>query len=144
HWAEGAPMLAWWQRCAEFLSPATTPLDEAVLRFSAPPAQLKNLVGDVQAAVSAAEVGARLAAHAGNGVLFARLQGEHLTAALPALFADLATRWQAITLLAAPLDAKHRLDVWGPPPAGFPLMQRIKEQFDPQSTLNPGRFLGRL
>ena len=143
-WNDGPPMLAWWQRCTEFLSPTTTPVDEALLRVSAPPAQLKDLIAHLQSAVREATVEARLAAHAGNGVLFARLHGEHLAAALPALFSALATRWNAVTLLAAPQVAKQHLDVWGPPPAGFPLMQQIKEQFDPRSTLNPGRFLGRL
>jgi len=143
-WSDGPPMLAQWQRCAEFLSPATTPGGEALLRVSVPPAQLKELIEHVQSAARESMVEARLAAHAGNGILFARLHSENLAAALPALFAVLATRWNAVTLLAAPTEAKQHLDVWGPLPAGFPLMQRIKEQFDPRSTLNPGRLLGRL
>jgi glycolate oxidase FAD binding subunit len=58
---------------------------------------------------------------------------------------------QAVTSLggttvveAAPATLKERLDVWGEPGADFPLMRRLKEQFDPQGILNPGRFLGRL
>ena len=47
-------------------------------------------------------------------------------------------------LLAAPPDVKRGMDVWGPLPDSFPLMQRIKAEFDPRNTLNPGRFLGRL
>ncbi|MGD0205100.1 MAG: FAD-binding oxidoreductase, partial [Dehalococcoidia bacterium] len=43
-----------------------------------------------------------------------------------------------------PLALKEKIDVWGEPAADFPLMRRIKEQFDPQGILNPGRFLGRL
>ncbi len=34
------------------------------------------------------------------------------------------------------------VDLWGPPPSSFPLMQRIKEEFDPNCILNRGRFLG--
>jgi len=33
------------------------------------------------------------------------------------------------------------LDPWGPVPALAP-MRRLKEQFDPRATLNPGRFVG--
>src|SRR5439155_18559263 len=31
---------------------------------------------------------------------------------------------------------------WGPPPASFPIMQRLKDNFDPEHRLNPGRFVG--
>jgi glycolate oxidase FAD binding subunit len=58
---------------------------------------------------------------------------------------------QAVTRLsgslvveACPLSLKEKIDVWGEPAADFPLMRRLKEQFDPQGILNPGRFLGRL
>ncbi len=43
----------------------------------------------------------------------------------------------------APLAVKKQLDVWGPT-GGFPIMQAIKRQFDPDGILNPGRFVGRL
>jgi glycolate oxidase FAD binding subunit len=43
-----------------------------------------------------------------------------------------------------PLTLKEKIDIWGEPAADFPLMRRLKEQFDPQGMLNPGRFLGRL
>ncbi|MEK7217392.1 MAG: FAD-binding oxidoreductase, partial [Chloroflexota bacterium] len=36
------------------------------------------------------------------------------------------------------------VDVWGPPPPSFSVMQRMKQQFDPERLLNPGRFVGRL
>jgi glycolate oxidase FAD binding subunit len=35
-------------------------------------------------------------------------------------------------------------DVWLGEPPGFLLMRRIKEEFDPRRTLNPGRFVGGL
>ncbi len=39
---------------------------------------------------------------------------------------------------------KVGLDVWGEEPGSMAIMNRIKEQFDPQRLLNRGRFLGRL
>ncbi len=41
-------------------------------------------------------------------------------------------------------ELKRRIDVFGPPPPSFPLMRAIKQQFDPNNVLSPGRFVGRL
>ena len=35
-----------------------------------------------------------------------------------------------------------KLDAWGSPGDALPLMRAVKAQFDPKSTLNPGRFVG--
>ncbi|MBI4498784.1 MAG: FAD-binding oxidoreductase [Chloroflexi bacterium] len=50
----------------------------------------------------------------------------------------------SLLVAACPPEVKALVDVWGPVPESFPLMQRIKAEFDPRRTLNPGRFLGRL
>ena len=41
-----------------------------------------------------------------------------------------------------PLPVKANIDVWGDPPDSMVIMRRIKEKFDPNGILNPGRFLG--
>jgi glycolate oxidase FAD binding subunit len=46
-----------------------------------------------------------------------------------------------LTVLAAPVALKQDLDVWGYTGSAIDLMQRIKQQFDPQNILNPNRFL---
>ena len=43
-----------------------------------------------------------------------------------------------------PLPVKKRIDVWGDQPQAMELMRRIKQKFDPQGILNPGRFLGKI
>lgn len=43
-----------------------------------------------------------------------------------------------------PLELKRKVDVFGEPPPSFTLMRRIKEQFDPNGVVSPGRYLGRL
>jgi len=45
-------------------------------------------------------------------------------------------------VLRAPLEVKRQVDVWGSAGDALPLMRRLREQFDPQRTLNPGRFVG--
>jgi len=47
-------------------------------------------------------------------------------------------------LEACPPEVKRRLDAWGPVGADFRLMERIKREFDPNSILNPGRYVGGL
>ncbi|MEO6910330.1 MAG: FAD-binding oxidoreductase [Edaphobacter sp.] len=46
------------------------------------------------------------------------------------------------SLIVLQQPAHTDVDLWGPLPDSFPLMQQIKQQFDPNRTLNPGRFLG--
>ena len=41
-------------------------------------------------------------------------------------------------------ELKRRIDVFGDPPPAFDLMRRVKQQFDPNGILSPGRFVGRL
>ncbi len=46
-----------------------------------------------------------------------------------------------LTIESAPQELKRSADVWGPPGPGVRLMHRVKEQFDPQGILNPGRYV---
>lgn len=53
-------------------------------------------------------------------------------------------RQTRVTLVKAPLAVRQNGEVWWPLPPGFALMRRTKEALDPDNTLNPGRFVGRL
>ncbi|MGB3513514.1 MAG: FAD-binding oxidoreductase [Microcoleaceae cyanobacterium] len=46
-----------------------------------------------------------------------------------------------LTVLAAPLDIKEKLDVWGYNQNALEIMRGIKQQFDPQNILNPHSFV---
>ncbi|HEX9398796.1 MAG TPA: FAD-binding oxidoreductase [Anaeromyxobacter sp.] len=48
----------------------------------------------------------------------------------------------ALVLTAAPSALRARADVWGPPPAAFDVMRRLKHELDPEARLAPGRFVG--
>ncbi len=39
-------------------------------------------------------------------------------------------------------EVKQQFHVWGPTRQDFPLMQKLKREFDPDGVLNPGRYVG--
>jgi glycolate oxidase FAD binding subunit len=45
-----------------------------------------------------------------------------------------------VVVASAPDDVKRDVDVWGPV-RGVAVMQRIKDQFDPDGLMCPGRFV---
>jgi glycolate dehydrogenase FAD-binding subunit len=47
----------------------------------------------------------------------------------------------SLVLLAAPDELKREVGVWGAEPATLDLMLRLRDAFDPQRTINPGRYL---
>jgi glycolate oxidase FAD binding subunit len=49
----------------------------------------------------------------------------------------------SVAVVDAPASVKTAVDVWGPIPA-LDLMRRVKDQFDPDRRLAPGRFVGGL
>jgi glycolate oxidase FAD binding subunit len=48
----------------------------------------------------------------------------------------------SVVVLHAPPAVRQAVDVWGPVP-GLALMRAVKDQFDPDHRLAPGRFAGR-
>jgi glycolate oxidase FAD binding subunit len=48
-----------------------------------------------------------------------------------------------LSILTAPAAVKQQLDVWGYNGNAIALMQKIKQQFDPQNLLSPNRFVDR-
>jgi glycolate oxidase FAD binding subunit len=79
---------------------------------------------------------------AGAGVLTAGLDdSERLGAELAQLRGIASRHGGAAVLRCAPPQRKAGLDVWGPVSA-LALMRRLKDQFDPEHRLAPGRFVG--
>ena len=78
------------------------------------------------------------------GTGYARLEGNEqaLRTALLALRDELVKMGGTMVALGCPVAVKRGLDVWGPAADTQPLMVRIKQRFDPDGILNPGRFLG--
>jgi glycolate oxidase FAD binding subunit len=80
--------------------------------------------------------------------LLAQDDGEHERTALQRIVSEILSRagakQGAATLLHAPQWLKDRVNPWGLTRSDFPLMQRVKQAFDPQSLFAPGRFVGGL
>ncbi|MDZ4718014.1 MAG: FAD-binding oxidoreductase [Roseiflexaceae bacterium] len=81
------------------------------------------------------------------GVGMLRLVGandEVLLAGIVQLRTDVASMQGSISILGCSPGIKRRIEVWGDVGDGLALMRRVKERFDPQRTLSPGRFVGRI
>lgn len=118
-----------------------TPADQLRLRLGVPPASLAEAVAQLRASVPGA---ARWIAAADSGLLFVDAPCADLDEAargIEAARAALAPLGGNLTVEQAPPELKQRVDIWGPAGEGARLMHRVKQEFDPQRTLNPGRFV---
>lgn len=83
--------------------------------------------------------------HAGNGVAIARFgafDAADLTRVLVGRLQSAALKeGGSLTVLRSTVEGLTRQIVWGSRQASFGLMQSVKDQFDPQDVLNPGRFI---
>ena len=87
---------------------------------------------------------------AGNGVLRAAVEGSVPAAdvgrdIVSPLRERLVAEGGSLVVERAPVELKRAVDVWGPiPEPALAVMKRLKTEFDPRGTLNPGRFVGGL
>lgn len=90
-------------------------------------------------------------AHAGTGILYAhislnedlyRAKEERLTHMVNVLREQVEEMDGSLVVEYAPAVFKKRIDVWGEVGGMFPVMKRLKREFDPKGILNPGRFVG--
>ncbi len=83
---------------------------------------------------------AELRAHVGSGVTW--LGAAYVeTEVIEVLRTALAAYDGGVVVVEAPVELKKQIDVWGPA-RGIDVMRRIKDQFDPEHRMSPGRFVG--
>jgi FAD/FMN-containing dehydrogenase len=123
----------------------TAPEWGIILRLGVLPADTAAMIAEIERLLPKSS----LRAHAAQGVI--RVHAE--TAALdefkrrerPKRIAELRGRAKArggqLVILRAPAEIRAQLDVWGEVGPTAPLMRALKEKFDPQAQLNPGRFV---
>jgi glycolate oxidase FAD binding subunit len=123
------------------------------IKVACPPAELASVLADLRGGPLA--WAGSVSAHAGTGVLWmasdAR-EGE-LEASRGRIVPDLARRITearerlaacggSVVVVKAPPELKRAVDAWGPAGDALGLMRRVKERFDPDRRLSPGRFVG--
>ncbi len=107
------------------------------------PGELAGWLAALQSAATEHALSLHWRAHAGHGAIRTQLAGQP-----EALVDTVQTLRQAAEAARGALVVEEyapalagRIDPWGTP-AALDLMRRVKAQFDPHNTLNPGRFVG--
>ncbi|WP_319460713.1 FAD-binding oxidoreductase [Micromonospora sp. RTP1Z1] len=118
---------------------------EIGLKLTAALSGVPRLLADARAAADRHGLPLALRGSAGVGVLHAGLPGtadpERVAGLVDALrMATAAVAGHAVVLTAPPA-VRDRIDLWGPVD-GLALMRRVKQRFDPDARLAPGRFVG--
>ncbi len=121
----GAEERRFWQALDGALEASAAESAALTVKASLLPAQVVSWLGELTGLAAAMSVAARYRAHAGHGIVYARLSGT------------------ADALASAVERLRAAASAWGPV-AALDVMRRIKERFDPNATLNPGRFVGGL
>ncbi len=125
-----------WQRESLFENNAL------VAKFSVLPAK----IAEAAQAITANFPGAHITVQS-TGLGFLRIEftdPQSLIQPCSALRIALRELGGTLVLLQTPPELKSVFDVFGERTSAFPVMARIKQHFDPKSTLSPGRFLGGL
>jgi glycolate oxidase FAD binding subunit len=115
-----------------------------VCKFSLLPADLGIFLDLIGRTSEDPHLNWRLVAQA-VGVGYLRLEGPDVAALhdpIKELRKNLESRGGSFAVLRCPLEIKSKIDVWGSACDALQLMKRIKAQFDPTGTLNPGLFIG--
>jgi glycolate oxidase FAD binding subunit len=118
------------------------------LRISTPPAFVPSLEHDILAPLRSAYQECRVVLYPTVGATFIGgfpRDGDRFVSALEgARAAAEAVGGNLVVVECADPSLRERIDVFGALPDSFPIMRRLKERFDPERRLNPGRFLGGL
>jgi glycolate oxidase FAD binding subunit len=132
-----------WSTADSEVAHTGAPASGLLLKTSVLPGDVAGWLEDLAATAQRESLTARWRAHAGHGLIFTNLAGEaaSLVVAVGWLRDAAVARRGSLVVLDASPPLVGGVDVWGPSPA-LDLLRRLKEQFDPRATLNPGRFVG--
>ena len=106
---------------------------------------LSPVLAAARRAAADADVALTVRGSGGAGVLYGALPADAPVDAVAGVVARTraacTAHGGALVVLEAPAAVKAAVDTWGPVPA-IDLMRRVKDQFDPERRLAPGRFVG--
>ena len=121
-----------------------------VVKIASEMRRLPFWAGEVESAAARLGLSVAVVGEAGNGILRAAVEGSVSPESwareiIAPLREALAAEGGSLVVERAPLGLKRAVDVWGPvPETALAVMKRLKAEFDPRGTLNPGRFVGGL
>ncbi len=132
-----------WQQLREQMDGAIAP-DPITCKIGVLPSQAVQILMQIEQRVHDLKVGV---IHAGSGLGLLRFDSKMASSAtgissLTAARQICQASGGFLTLLEAPIAVKQQVDVWGEVGSALPLMQKLKQQFDPQNLLSPHRFVG--
>ncbi len=131
-----------WSSAADWNATAELTPHMAVLKLSTLLTDLPAAILDVMTVGEQHGLQITARASAGNGVAFLRVAGDAAGVGLRATLDDLHHRWPALIVYGATPVQARALPMWGIEPQAIGVMRSLKANFDPHSTLNPGRYVG--
>ncbi len=116
--------------------------DRVIYRMTVPRSSVTAVLGAFQSLIlGAATVGADLL----MGTIWILTPVAQSSVSHFARLASIAQEYHGhVVMFAAPPELKRGIEVWGPSPPTIALMRDIKQRFDPNGIMNPGRFIGGL
>ena len=133
-----------WTRMGGALTAAT------LVKIASEIRRLPFWVAEIERATARHGLSVTVVGEAGNGIFRAAAEGSVSPESwareiIAPLRETLAAESGSLVIERAPLGLKRAANVWGPvPETAFAVMKRLKAEFDPRGTLNPGRFVGGL
>src|SRR6266481_4957304 len=126
----------------EILWALTAPANAAMAKISILPANLARTIQLVEHVANEKQLRWKALMYA-TGIGWLLLEGKagSLLGALQALRGELESHGGSLIALHRP-EKMPAFDTWGSAGDAFTLMKAVKQQLDPKSTLNPGRFVG--
>jgi glycolate oxidase FAD binding subunit len=135
---------AFWTRIADLPQTAYLTPGEMLVQLTCLPAELQQALQEATDRAMRYGLALQIDARALSGVAYLRLRDDEQDSSGAALHQwqrDMLAHWPHLAVLACPEHLKPTMEIWGRTPVDLALMQRIKAEFDPQSQLNPGRFV---
>lgn len=131
----------WWVQTAAALQAHS---DDALCQIGVLPTLVVSSLVALQQSVTETSVTLQGRIHAASGLGQLRLVGAEADykAVLQTLRSHCEQAGGYLSVLEAPAAVKQHIDLWGYSGTALAAMRKLKERFDPQGILNPGRFVG--